>query len=107
MTKTATVQAQQKWECMELTRKTETYLVIDLNKEGQQGWELVSVIHDKNSKGEMTWTAFLKRPHVAHGSPLPTSTADAEVQAPPDRKIIVPPRSKVDVDEEELNFQDE
>jgi hypothetical protein len=69
MSKTATVHAQQKWEYMELTRKTETYLLTELNDVGQQGWELVSVLHGADRKGEMSWTGFLKRPHFGHQRP--------------------------------------
>jgi len=69
MTKTATVHAQQKWEYSELTRKTESFLVTELNDAGQHGWELISVTHDKNRSGDMSWTAFLKRPFVSHEPP--------------------------------------
>jgi hypothetical protein len=62
MTKTVTVQAQQRWEyCLE-TRRTETSLMNMLNELGQQGWELVNVLYYKDVKGIMSWTAFLKRP---------------------------------------------
>ena len=67
MTKTPTIHAQQKWEYMEATRKTERYLLNDLNDIGQNGWELVSISHGKSRSGEDAWTAFLKRPFVAHG----------------------------------------
>jgi hypothetical protein len=65
MTKTATVHAQQKWEYMELARKTDTFLLNDLNEVGQDGWELVTIAHGKDRQGEITWTAVLKRPYVA------------------------------------------
>jgi hypothetical protein len=71
MTKTATVHAQQRWEYMEITRKTEGFLVADLNKLGEAGWELISVNYYKAAKSGLgeawSWTAFLKRPH-AHQS---------------------------------------
>ena len=66
MTKTATVHAQQKWEYMELTRKTEAFLVTDMNGVGQHGWELVFITCGKDRRGDNTLTAFLKRPYVAH-----------------------------------------
>jgi len=64
--KTATIQAQQKWEYQCLTRKSETYLNKELNELGQQGWELASVIFGKDTKGSEAWIAFLKRPFVGH-----------------------------------------
>jgi hypothetical protein len=69
MTQTATVHAQQRWEYMEVTAKSEGYLIKDLNESGQQGWELISIIHGKDRKGEVTWTAFLKRPYIAPNTP--------------------------------------
>ena len=79
MSKTATVHAQQKWEYMELTRKTEGFLMNDLNELGQTGWELVSVSMHKDAKSGLgqaqCWTAFLKRPH------FPQSPAAQQQQA--------------------------
>lgn len=66
MTKTVTVQAQQRWEyCLE-TRRTESSLMNLLNELGQQGWELVNVLYYKDLKGIMAWTGFLKRPATCH-----------------------------------------
>ena len=50
MTKTATVHAQQRWEYMSISRKTETYLAGELNTLGQDGWELVT---DSDSSGRI------------------------------------------------------
>ena len=72
MGKAAIVQAQQRWEHLCVTRRSARYLTEDMNKEGQNGWELVNVLYYKDLKGEMAWTAFLKRP-VAHHAPA-TST---------------------------------
>ena len=70
MSKTATVHAQQRWEYLEITRKTEGYLVAELNELGKVGWELVSVSFHKMTKSglgdALAWTAFLKRPHAEH-----------------------------------------
>jgi hypothetical protein len=75
MTKTATVQAQQRWEYMEITRKTETYLINELNELGAAGWELVSASFHKETRAgagaEQVWTAFLKRPQVGHAPSAP------------------------------------
>jgi len=81
MTKTATVHAQQRWEYLELTRKTAAYLVKELNDIGQQGWELVTVTHAKDRKGELGWTAILKRPSASHGPPAQQSVAAAKADA--------------------------
>ena len=55
-----------KWEYMEITRKTEGYLINDLNDLGQEGWELVTVLFHKLSGSGMgsadAWVAILKRP---------------------------------------------
>lgn len=67
MTKTATVHAQQRWEYMSISRKTETYLAQELGGLGQEGWELVTVNYARGKKEEMFWTAFLKRPAIGHG----------------------------------------
>lgn len=62
MTKTAVIQAQQRWEYIFLVRRSELALQDELNSVGQQGWELVSVEYYKDAKGIMGWIAFLKRP---------------------------------------------
>lgn len=68
MTKTVTIQAQQKWEyCIE-TSRTENSLLVKLNGLGQQGWELVEILYYKDMKAAMTWTAFLKRPSLGQAS---------------------------------------
>lgn len=66
MMRTATVQAIQKWEYETVTTKTEHFLSKELNEMGQLGWELVCVIEHKDRKGEIAWSAFIKRPYVPH-----------------------------------------
>ena len=75
MTKTVTIQAQQKWDYCLASRKTENSLLIGLNDLGQHGWELVNVLHHKDPKGEMSWTAFLKRPSAGQASTPGQQTA--------------------------------
>ena len=57
-----------KWEYMELDRKTQSYLVNELNLLGKEGWELVSVTFLKGVGSGMgsneAWIAFLKRPYT-------------------------------------------
>jgi hypothetical protein len=64
-----------------MTRRSESYLVEEMNKEGQNGWELVDVLYYKDPKGNMAWTAFLKRP-AAHRAPA-TSGDQKESSAKP------------------------
>ncbi|HID78441.1 MAG TPA: hypothetical protein EYP56_20930 [Planctomycetaceae bacterium] len=102
MAKTATIQAQQKWEYLTLTRKTDTFLVDELNQLfGQQGWELVSVIRDKDRKGEMVWTAFLKRPFApgAAAPPAPSATAAAPREETPAEPTTQAPGFDLEGDE--------
>ncbi len=83
MTKTVTVQAQQKWEYCYLTRKTEGPLLAELNVLGQEGWEMITLIYYKDLKGAMEWTAFLKRPSTGEG-PKPAGQAAPAVFQPSD-----------------------
>ena len=63
MAKTATIQAQQRWEYEVITRKSETYLTRELNGFGEIGWDVVTIIFGKDRKGDAAWHAFLKRPY--------------------------------------------
>ena len=63
MAKTATIQAQQKWEYEVISRKSETYLTRELNSFGEIGWDIVTIIFGKDRKCEPAWHAFLKRPY--------------------------------------------
>jgi hypothetical protein len=72
MSTAATSQPQHQWEYMEITRKTEAFLVGDMNQLGAEGWELVSVIQHQDGKGMSefaSWTAFLKRPAMGQNVP--------------------------------------
>lgn len=71
MAKTAIVQSQQRWEYQSVVKRTESFLEQELNELGQVGWELVSVIYGKDRKGEMAWSAFLKRPAAPSAQPTP------------------------------------
>ena len=82
--KTAIVHAQQKWEAVAISRKTEAMLVEEMNELGEQGWEMVSASYDKDAKGTMTWTAFLKRPKIPQAAkgPSPAAAAESTGQGP-------------------------
>lgn len=60
-----------KWEYMELTRKTEAFLLNDMNQLGDEGWELVTVLYRREAKmGESyCWTAIMKRPRTGDRPP--------------------------------------
>ncbi|NLF09742.1 MAG: DUF4177 domain-containing protein [Pirellulaceae bacterium] len=84
MTKVVTIKAQQKWEFCFESRKTEPTLVKTLNDLGQQGWELVTIIHHKDPKGIMTWTAFMKRPSIPQQQPAAEPQPNLTVAKPLD-----------------------
>jgi hypothetical protein len=78
---------------MEATRKTERFLLSDLNDAGQHGWELVSIAHGKARSGEDLWTAFLKRPYIPHSG---SHDGKNEVShAPPEQNVIQPPKQEI------------
>ena len=87
MSKMVTVQAQQMWEHMSLTRKTADFLVAELNEVGKLGWELVSASYHKDVKTSLgeafCWTAILKRPLIIQSIPIndPTDSGELVVQA--------------------------
>lgn len=86
MSKTATIRAQQRWEYMSISRKTDTYLAGELNNLGQEGWELVTINYARGKKEEMFWTAFLKRPatgQAATASGREATQARQEQEASP------------------------
>ena len=80
MAKTAVVHAQQRWEYLALTRRTDSYLADELNRLGQDGWELVTIIYAKDAKGELFWNAFLKRPATQPAGATPTTKQATEPQ---------------------------
>jgi hypothetical protein len=80
MAKIVTVQGQQKWECCLETRKTENSLLAEVNRLGQEGWEVLSVLYYKDIKAAMCWTAFLKRPTTGQAPPAATAEKAAVLQ---------------------------
>ena len=90
--KTAIVQAQQKWETVAITRKTDAVLAEEMNELGEQGWEMVTAFYYKDAKGTMTWTAFLKRPKSPQAAKAPSTTAAADAAGPRPDKAEGPPQ---------------
>ena len=86
MAKSTIVHAQQRWEYLNVVKRTETALDTEMNELGQNGWELISVIYGKDRKGELAWTAFMKRPATQQ----PHATSDqkqvAGASQPPSRE---------------------
>jgi hypothetical protein len=77
--KTVVVQAQQRWDNSVISRRSETALLNEVNQAGQQGWEMVTVMYYKDRKGEMLWTAFLKRPNTGGGIPADAAATTSSV----------------------------
>ena len=92
---------------MELTRKTQAYLINELNELGQIGWELVSITKHKEARagsGEAWfWTAFVRRPLAAHAPSAP-AREKAAAPAPAPAPINQPARLEPSETTEEVEF---
>ncbi|MGD0900597.1 MAG: hypothetical protein ABR915_22420 [Thermoguttaceae bacterium] len=106
MTKIVSIQGQQKWECCYESRKTETSLLIEINRLGQEGWEIVEVLYYKDQKGAMCWTAFLKRPSTGQAPPPAASPQAATVQ-PPATTESTPSHEGFDLSDDEFKLAPE
>ena len=108
MTKTATVHAQQKWEYMEVSAKTDSYLLGELNDAGQQGWETTTITQTKDRKGELVWIAFLKRPFVPGVSTPQKDPREAAQPEQEEHKVVPTDTGEgFDFDEDDIHFKDE
>ena len=108
MSKTVTIQAQQKWEYTLVTRKTETAMLIELNVLGQDGWEMVDMLFYKNLKGVMEWTAFLKRPCTGQTTVKQAAEKGPVVLQPTDAPAkSEPTEGGFDLGEEDFKFESE
>jgi hypothetical protein len=90
-----------------MSRKTEEYLVDDLNEAGQKGWELVTIEYRRDLSGmgdSMCWTAFLKRPYTGE---RPVELTHTRVQADEVAKKQQFVTTQLDDGEIEFKFQDE
>jgi hypothetical protein len=99
MTKMATVHAQQMWEYMSLSRKTEDFLVAELNDAGKLGWELVGTFYHRDIKSlveSYCWTAILKRPLVLPPQARPCEAASGVMPAaePHPAELSPPPEAE-------------
>jgi hypothetical protein len=62
MTDESATLRRQPWEYRSCSKQSETYLLQELNEAGKEGWELVAANFSKDLKGNLVWTAILKRP---------------------------------------------
>jgi hypothetical protein len=91
MTKTVTIQAQQKWEYLIESSRTENSLLVKLSDLGQQGWEAIEILYYKDIKSVMTWTAFLKRPSIGPApKPGPESASAIAIKTMPTGQTAEP-----------------
>jgi hypothetical protein len=96
-----------RWEYRTMSRKTEEYLVDDLNEAGQEGWELVTIEYRRDPGGmgdSMCWTAFIKRPYTGD---RPVELSHTRVHEDEVRKKQQFATSQLDDGEIEFKFQDE
>jgi hypothetical protein len=111
MAKTAVVHSQQRWEYQSVVKRTESFLEKELNELGQAGWELVSVDHGKDRKGETAWTAFLKRPAAPSSQPSAeqqqVAAADPQPAAEPAKAERAESTEGFDLTGNEFSIRDE
>jgi hypothetical protein len=96
-----------RWEYRTMSRKTEEYLVDDLNEAGMEGWELVTIEYRRDPSGmgdSMCWTAFIKRPYTGE---RPVQLAHTRVHEDEVAKKQQFATSQLDDGEIEFKFQDE
>jgi len=108
MAKTATIQAQQRWEYVSIVKRTDTALASELNELGKSGWELVSVIYGKDRKGELAWNGFLKRPATQHphATSAEAQSAEASPAAKEERAEPAEASDEFDLSGDEFKLQD-
>ena len=76
-------QAPPKWEYRFLVKQTDRQMLLELNHIGRDGWEAIALSYDKDLKGVMNWTCWLKRPSGAWseaGAKAVTASADATTE---------------------------
>jgi len=104
MSTTESDPTRKQWEYMQIARKTEEYLVNDLNKLGQDGWEMIAVSRQKQTKSGIgaseAWVAFLKRPYTGEVKARAAMEKAKDIAAPPDDQ-------STDADVDVFDFQDD
>ena len=96
-----------RWEYRTMSRKTEEYLVDDLNEAGTEGWELVTIEYRRDPGGmgdSMLWTAFIKRPYTGERPVQASHTRVHEDEVAKKRQFAA---TTLDDGEIEFKFQDE
>jgi hypothetical protein len=63
------------WEYRMLVKQTDRQMLLELNQIGHDGWEAIALSYDKDLKGVMNWTCWLKRPCVARPAAPPAAAA--------------------------------
>ena len=71
-----------KWEYRLMVKQTDRQMLLELNQFGREGWEAITMSYDKDLKGVMQWTCWLKRPAVAAAEVAPATAATATAAAP-------------------------
>ena len=77
--KTVIVQGQQRWEYVIVNRRTDVTLSEELNSLGRKGWELVTAVNYRDAKGNLAWSAFLKRPTGSQAAAAEETAAEGGV----------------------------
>jgi len=63
-----------KWEYRLLLKQTDRQMLLELNQIGRDGWEAFGLSYDKDLKGVMNWTCWVKRPVGVWSEPRPGTT---------------------------------
>lgn len=71
------------WEYRLMVKQTDRQMLLELNQFGQQGWEAITMSYDKDLKGVMQWTCWLKRPAGVAAEPAQATVAAPATVATP------------------------
>jgi hypothetical protein len=86
------------WEYRLLVKQTDRQMFLELIQFGREGWEAFNLTYDKDLKGVMNWTCWLKRPigvwsesDTATAATV-TSTLNATASMPDSSEAPQPPK---------------